>query len=315
MDQTSSSTSTDLHIKIEKKNNESSKFLKLFEKTNKEIKYHDENSNDFYAETFLPKDLFQDCNIYEEEEKNEKDNFAIFNNKRNNIQIPIQQQNKNNLEIQAKMNFFGTDIQILIKQMKSYRGSMYLQYLLTLLDDYDIEKLLLRLSPNLTEMMCSHYGNYFIQKLFLRLNYQQRLFIFNLIQNNFVDICIDKSGTYSIQALIDSIKTPFEEKIMENLLNKNLLLLFYNENSHHIIQKIIIDYPEYKRDFLNNFILGNLNKICTNLYGSLCLIKFIIMNNNLFIRLKLIKGIQCIFFNLVLNRYGCSIIFFLLEKY
>ena len=315
MDQTSSSTSTDLHIKIEKKNNESSKFLKLFEKTNKEIKYHDENSNDFYAETFLPKDLFQDCNICEEEEKNEKDNFAIFNNKRNNIQIPIQQQNKNNLEIQAKMNFFGTDIQILIKQMKSYRGSMYLQYLLTLLDDYDIEKLLLRLSPNLTEMMCSHYGNYFIQKLFLRLNYQQRLFIFNLIQNNFVDICIDKSGTYSIQALIDSIKTPFEEKIMENLLNKNLLLLFYNENSHHIIQKIIIDYPEYKRDFLNNFILGNLNKICTNLYGSLCLIKFIIMNNNLFIRLKLIKGIQCIFFNLVLNRYGCSIIFFLLEKY
>ena len=315
MDQNPFLTSTDFHIKIEKKNNESSKFLKLFETTNKEIKSHDENSNDCYAETFLPKDLFQDCNICEEEEKNEKDNYTIFNNKRNNIQIPIEEQNKNNLEIQAKMNFFATDIQILIKQMKSYRGSMYLQYLLTLLNDYDIEKLLLRLSPNLTELMCSHYGNYFIQKFFLRLNYQQRLYIFNIIQNNFIDICIDKSGTYSIQALIDSIKTPFEEKIMENLLNKNLLLLFCNENSHHIIQKIIIDYPEYKRDFLNNFILGNLNKICTNLYGSLCLIKFIIMNNNLFIRFKLIKSIQYLFYNLVLNRFGCSIIFFLLEKY
>ena len=41
------------------------------------------------------------------------------------------------------MDFFGTDIQILIKKMKTYRGSMYLQYLLTLLNDSDIEKLFL----------------------------------------------------------------------------------------------------------------------------------------------------------------------------
>ena len=39
------------------------------------------------------------------------------------------------------------------------------------------------------------------------------------------------------------------------------------------------------------------------------------MNNNLFIRFKLIKAIQYMFYNLVLNRYGCSIIFFLLEKF
>ena len=44
--------------------------------------------------------------------------------------IQNQDQNKNHFEIQAKLNFFGTDIQILIKQMKTYRGSMYLQYLL-----------------------------------------------------------------------------------------------------------------------------------------------------------------------------------------
>ena len=229
--------------------------------------------------------------------------------------IQNQDQNKNHFEIQAKLNFFGTDIQILIKQMKTYRGSMYLQYLLTLLNDSDIEKLLIRLSQNLIEVMCSHYGNYFIQKFFLRLNYQQRLYVINLIQNNFLDICIDKSGTYSIQALIDCIKTSFEEKIIENLLNKNLLLLFCNENAHHIIQKIIIDYPEYKREFLNNFLLVNLNKICTNLYGSLCVIKFIIMNSNLYIRFKLINAIQNMFFNLILNRYGCTIIFFILEKY
>ena len=314
MDQTSFLFQNELYIKVDKKNNGTSKFLKMFESVNKEKESKENSSNDYYEEAFLPKDLFQDNNL-EEEEKNENENLVIFKNKRNNLDNFNQEKAKNNLENQAKMNFFGTDIHILIKQMKTYRGSMYLQYLLTLLDNSDVEQLLLRLSPHLTEVMCSHYGNYFIQKFFQKLNYHQRLFIFSIIQNNFLDICIDKSGTYSIQSLIDTIKTPFEEKIMENLLNKNLLLLFCNENSHHIIQKIIIDYPEYKRDFLNNFLLGNLNKICTNLYGSLCVIKFIIMNSNLYIRFQLIRAIQSMFFNLVLNRYGCSIIFFLLEKY
>ncbi len=287
---------------------ETSKFLKTFENSNKETEDEEENSND-YLETFLPKDLFKESNINEEEK--------IFNNKINinNEFIKKEEENKNNIKVQAKINFFATDVQILIKQMKTYKGSIYLQNLLSLIDDSDIQKLLIKLSPNLTEVMCSHYGNYFIQKFFQRLNYQQRLFILNIIQNNFLDICIDKSGTHSIQAFIDSIKTPLEEKIIENLLNQNLLLLFCNENSHHIIQKIIIDYPEYKRGFLNNFILTNLNKICNNLYGSLCVIKFIIMNNNIYIRFQLLNSIQILFFNLVMNKYGCSILFFLLEKY
>ena len=299
---------------LEKKENESSKFLKMFENSNKETEDEEEENSNDCLETFLPKDLFKENNNYEEEEKNEKE--ILYNRKKlNNEFLNNEEEKKNNVQFQAAINLFKIDIQVLIKQMKTYRGSMYLQYLLSLIDDSDIQKLLIRLSPNLIEVMCSHYGNYFIQKFFQRLNYQQRLFIFNTIQNNFLDICMDKSGTYSIQALIDCINTPFEEKLLENLLNKNLLLLFCNENSHHIIQKIIIDYPEYKREFLNNFILSNLNKICSNLYGSLCIIKFIIMNSNLYIRFKLIKSIQIIFFNLVLNRYGCSIIFFLLEKY
>ena len=291
---------------LEKK--ETSKFLKTFENSNKETEDEEENSNN-YLETFLPKDLFKESNNNEEEK--------IFNNKINinNEFIKKEEENKNNIKVHAKINFFETDIQILIKQIKTYKGSIYLQNLLSLIDDSDIQKLLIKLSPNLTEVMCSHYGNYFIQKFFQRLNYQQRLFILNIIQNNFLDICIDKSGTHSIQAFIDSIKTPLEEKIIENLLNQNLLLLFCNENSHHIIQKIIIDYPEYKRGFLNNFILTNLNKICNNLYGSLCVIKFIIMNNNIYIRFQLINSIQILFFNLVMNKYGCSVMFFLLEKY
>ena len=158
---------------LEKK--ETSKFLKTFENSNKETEDEEENSNN-YLETFLPKDLFKESNNNEEEK--------IFNNKINinNEFIKKEEENKNNIKVHAKINFFATDIQILIKQIKTYKGSIYLQNLLSLIDDSDIQKLLIKLSPNLTEVMCSHYGNYFIQKFFQRLNYQQRLFILNILK-------------------------------------------------------------------------------------------------------------------------------------
>ena len=73
---------------------------------------------------------------------------------------------------------------------------------------------------------------------------------------------------------------------------QNLLLLFCNENGHHIIQKIIIDFPEHKREFLSDFIIDNIDKICMSEYGSLCMVKFIIMNSNLNLRLKMIKALE-----------------------
>lgn len=222
----------------------------------------------------------------------------------------ISVQEKNNHQILIK-----ADVKLLISQLKTHYGSIRFQNSLSLLSEKDINSLLIRLCPYLIDLMCSHFGNYFIQKLFQKLNYNQKILIFSLIQYNFIQLCTDKSGTYSIQALIDAIKTPNEEKIIENLLKQNLLLLICNENSHHIIQKIIIDFPEHKREFLSTFILDNIDKISTNEYGALCMIKFIIMNSNLNLRQQLIKAFEKHLYLLLSNKYSCSVLLFVMEKY
>ena len=209
--------------------------------------------------------------------------------------------------------FFETEISSLISQLKTYNGSLSFQNALIPLTESDINALLIRLCPHLIHLMCSHYGNYFIQKLFQKLNYNQRLLIFSLIKYYFLQLCTDNSGTYSIQALIDVIKTQEEEKILENLLKQNLLLLFNNENAHHIIQKLLIDFPEHKREYLTVFIMENIDKICTNEFGASCMVKFIIMNSNLNIRLKLIKAMEEKLYILLSNKNGCSVLILLME--
>ena len=262
-------------------------------------------------ENLLPSDLLNDEITFEEEQKNEENKEKKFQN-----QTQINLIEKNNLSDPIAYNIFlQKDMKLFLAQVKSHQGSIYLQYLLAGLNENDINNFLQKYQFYLIDIMCNHYGNYFIQKLFQRLNFFQRIFIFNLIQRNFLHICIDKSGTYSIQSLIDVIKTPQEEKILENLLCQNLLLLFCNENSQHVIQKIIIDFPEHKREYLNKFLLGNIDKICNNLYGSLCTIKFIIMNSNLFIRYELLRIIQINFLNLINNQFGCSVLLFVLERF
>jgi len=278
----------------------------------KEI-YNNPNNSEVHEESLLPSDLLYEINP-------KKNN--LINKKKEKKENNINKKNHNNIKeekldtsLNAQKMFFETDIKYLINQLKTHQGSIYLQFLLNNLDDIEINNLLNRIHLNLNEIMCSHYGNYFIQKFFQRLNYNQRIFILNQIQYNFIQIATNKIGTYSIQALIDVLKTPNEEKFLKKLLCQNLMLLFCNPNGQHVIQKIIIDYPENKREFLNNFLLENLDKIATNLYGSLCTNKFIIMNNNLFIRLNFINAVQKFFLYLLNNKYGCSVLVFLLERF
>ena len=163
--------------------------------------------------------------------------------------------------------------------------------------------------------MCLDFGNYFIQKLIKKLNVQQRLDIYQNIENNFLDIATNKSGTHSIQALIDSIQNPIEHLYFERLLNKNMLLLFKNENGYHIIMKIILEVNENQRNNLNLFFIYNVEKIITNPYGAYCGTKFILYNSNLNLRVLLINNIKNNIKNLLFNKHSCLFIMLAIKKF
>ena len=59
-----------------------------------------------------------------------------------------------------------------------------------------------------------------------------------------------------------------------------------------LYKKIIIDYPEERRTYINQCVFDYIDKICINEFGSLCVIKFINFNMNLLLRVELIKAIN-----------------------
>lgn len=199
--------------------------------------------------------------------------------------------------------------------LQTYKGSMALQNLLSHFSEAEIQEILNDISSYIIDIMCSHYGNYFIQKLLLRLNLQQKLFIYRLISNRFLDIALNSSGTYVIQCLIDMIKSPLEEKILENLINPNILYLMCDENGHHIIIKIIIDFAEFRRQYINDFIVENVEQISKNYYGSYCINKFINSNKDQNIKENLLNKIKNSALNMALNKNSCATLKLVLEKY
>jgi hypothetical protein len=184
-----------------------------------------------------------------------------------------------------------------------------------MIDEIDISVLINTIFPHINKIMCLNYGNYFIQKLIKKLNVQQRLTIFKLIENNFLEIATDKSGTHSIQSLIEAIETPLEKLYLQKLLNINMLLLINNENGYHIIMKLLLEIPENQRNNLNLFLLTNLDKIITNKYGAYCTSKFIINNVDLNLRLLLINRLKNSLKMFIFNKNSCEVIILAIKKF
>lgn len=209
---------------------------------------------------------------------------------------------------EGKMRFF-------IQNLKTLKGSVLCQVALESNSEIDIDFLLNKIEPYLVELMCSKYANYFIQKFFRKLNFEQRIKVFKIIENNFEQICFDASGTHSIQGLIQVIKTPLEQRILESLLSKNLLNFILNENANHIIQKILIEHSDTQKNFIVYFILENFEELRRKYFGFICIQKLISITNNSEVKLHLSKIVISNSKELISSEYGSLLIILAMEKF
>jgi hypothetical protein len=257
-------------------------------------------------------------NIQNQLEGNSGESFNIeIQNKSNINKINFKSNNtkKEYIINNKQKKLIIQNINVVLNLLSNYKGSIFLQNILLNMNSNEISLLFQTISPYICRIMCLDFGNYFIQKLIKNLNVQQRLDIYQIIENNFLDIATNKSGTHSIQALIDSIQNPIEHLYFEKLLNKDMLLLFKNENGYHIIMKIILEVNENQRNNLNLFFIYNVEKIITNPYGAYCGTKFILYNSNLNLRVLLINNIKNNIKNLLFNKHSCLFIMLAIKKF
>lgn len=86
----------------------------------------------------------------------------------------------------------------------------------------------------------------FFQKFLEKLKIEQKLSIYQIMENEFYNIASNKFGTHSIQSLINNIRTDIEIAALNRLISKNMYFLFTDNNAYHIMMKLILDFPEEK---------------------------------------------------------------------
>ncbi len=209
-----------------------------------------------------------------------------------------------------------SNINVLLNNLKTFKGSVICQnFIDNLTDEKECSTLFNNILPNICTIMCLEYGNYFFQKFLKKLNLQQRLAIYKIIEPNFYDIAGNKFGTHSIQSLINNIQSENEIVYLNNLISKNMYFLFVDKNAYHIIMKLILDFPESKRNCLNLFLIMNIDKIIINCNGAFCINKFIIHNKDLNLRTLFINNIKKHIKVLIYNKYSCINLLLILETF
>ena len=231
----------------------------------------------------------------------------------------------NNIRDLDQINFDNKDgnnfllsknIEKILDNLKSYKGSIISQsFLDTVENENELEIFFKNIVPHICQIMCLDYGNYFFQKLIKKLNFEQRFSIYKIIEPEFLVIATNKCGNHSIQSLMDTIQTPLELLALNKLLSKNMFVLFIDNNAYHIMMKMILEFPEEKRNFLNIYLVMNIEKIIINVNGAFCANKFIINNKNLNLRKLLVENLKNNIKKILFNKYSCIILLLILQKF
>jgi pumilio RNA-binding family len=180
----------------------------------------------------------------------------------------------------------------------------------------DITTLLQLLNKEgLTKLMKNKFGNYFIQGIIKKANYEQIKLILSLISDNFIEISKNISGTYVIQKLLNKINTKELRLFILKLIENRELEMAFNNNATYVLQKIIEKIPDTERIQLNEIIINNTFFLSLNPDCVFIVEKFI---NTISINSNKVRIINVIFIHCIQlsnNPYGNYLIQYILQIY
>lgn len=293
-------------IKMEGVNNkffENSKNEEIF--SNSELNPQNEELKSEQEYFFLSSDLLEDINqgpSIKEEEKSKLEDSKAYKPSDALFSYAFPEIQKAPLEKKITL------VDLIIDELKKENGHTRIENYLKYLDADERNDLLEKTLPYMSYMMCSMNGNYFFQKLVPLITVEQRLRLIHQIKDSFLPICKDKYGTHSIQSLIRIVNYQNETQILFDLIHQNLFQLITDTNAHHIVIEMLLKFPEEERQFVNDFIITNLDKIAVNMEGSQCVKKFIAISKNTFVRDVFLQSLQNKFFILANNRFSYNIL-------
>ena len=254
-------------------------------------------------------------NVIEKNNLNKK----IFNNGNKKINPTIKNEAINanqQLCLEEFLHYINTLPMPLVNYLCTSKGILEIQKKLPKSNyNYKLLIILHLKKDGLYKIMKNTYGNYFFQQIIKDSEEPIISLILSYISDCIVNISKDPSGTFSLQGLLDEISSMEQEELILNSIKNHEMEMAYDKNATHVLQKLVLLFPDIHRKDLNEIILNNIKNLCMNQNG-ICLVKTFIRSNTLIddknrINKEFIKN----FVNLAENPFGNYGIQFLIENW
>ena len=157
------------------------------------------------------------------------------------------------------------------------KGSRMLQKSLGLFSSSDISNLFQLIYPKLSVIVVNSFGNYFCQKFFNKLDFNQRSLIWDFFNNNLIYYATQEYGNRCYQAMIDLVDNEQEEDKIINIVYPYFRELAYNQFGTYVLQKIILKFSAKGKQKLVLFIKENISTLACDAQG-VCILKKYIIN-------------------------------------
>ena len=162
------------------------------------------------------------------------------------------------------------------------------------------------LIPYLIALIKDPFGNYFVQKLFPYLTFNDFKFILEKIELNIFDLSSNQHGTRVIQNIIFYLKTPELSNMFFNMIKPHIIPLLKEMHGAHIINKLVNLNPRYSNE-INKIILNNCCSLATNRHGC-CFLQKIMESPDSSLKNELIKNLIDNIFVLIIDQFGNYVI-------
>ena len=264
-------------------------------------------------ESFFLGDLIKDI---EEKNNNLKKKIPFENFKENFNKANLENSNSNNSNetLNTSIQMILTKEEIFFALSKQKTG-IFLQKTIKEMNNIEISNIIQELKDSFSKLMKDKNGNYFCSDLFKLCSINQRLIIIKEIINDFINLSINQFGTHPIQILIELIESNEEIEIFSKVFNnlEQFLKLCFNSNGSYVIQKLITYIPENKRIFINNLFLNSIHILSCNMYGVVCLKKFVFFSKSDFVYNEIIINLISNFVKISEDQFGNYFVQYILD--
>lgn len=177
----------------------------------------------------------------------------------------------------------------------------------------EISQLIEMIKPKLKEIMITN--NKFCQKLFEQCNAEQRLQIMKTIQHTFIEIALNKWGSYSLQALIKVISLPDEQELVKKFIEGKVYELAMDKQANFVLQKLILLFNEKGMESITDEIFDIFHHLIYNSSGIGLLKNLVLTNKGSDIRKKFVMKVIDNLDNIINNSTGHSLILQMMDKW